>query len=66
MSQVVMLTASKEEDAVIEAVAVGAAGYLQKVLGMERLLATLRVPAEVVRRVLAKTRRGAGACPTPG
>ena len=42
-------------------------GYLQKVSGMDRLLATvrevaageLRVPAEVVRRVFAGIRRGA-------
>ena len=66
-TRVVMLTASTEEDAVIEAVAAGATGYLQKVSGMERLLATvrdvaageLRVPAEVVRRVFAGIRRGA-------
>ena len=38
----IMLTASTEEDAVIEAVAAGAAVYLQKVSGMERLLAMLR------------------------
>ena len=50
-----MLTTSTEGDAVIEAVAAGATGYLQKVSGMERLLATvrevaageLRVPAQV-------------------
>ena len=67
-TRVVMLTACTEEDAVIEAVAAGAAGYLQKVSGMERLLATvrdvaageLRVPAEVVRRVFSGIRRGAG------
>ena len=63
----IMLTASTEEDAVIEAVAAGATGYLQKVSGMDRLLATvrevaageLRVPAEVMRRVFAGIRRGA-------
>ena len=66
-TRVVMLTASTEEDAVIEAVAAGATGYLQKVSGMDRLLDTvrevaageLRVPAEVVRRVFAGIRRGA-------
>ena len=66
-TRVVILTASTEEDAVIEAVATGATGYLQKVSGMERLPATvrdvaageLRVPAEVVRRVFAGIRRGA-------
>ena len=58
-TRVIMLTASTEEDAVIEAVAAGATGYLQKVSGMDRLLSTvkvvaageMRVPPEVVRRV---------------
>ena len=62
--RVVMLTASTEEDAVIEAVAAGATGYIQKVSGMERLLSTvrdvaageLRVPADVVTRVFARIR----------
>ena len=65
-TRVVMLTASAEEDAVIQAVAAGATGYLQKETGRERLLATvrdvasgeLRVPADVVRRVFAEIRRG--------
>ena len=35
-TRVVMLTASTEEDAVIEAVAAGATGYLQKLSGMDR------------------------------
>ena len=66
-TRVVMLTASTEEDAVIEAVAAGATGYLQKVSGMEQLLATvrdvaageIRVPASIVRRVFAAMRAGA-------
>ena len=66
-TRVVMLTASTEEDAVIEAVAAGATGYLQKVSGMDRLVDTvrevaageLRVPAEVVTRVFAGIRQGA-------
>ena len=66
-TRVVMLTASTEEDAVIEAVAAGATGYLQKVSGMEQLLATvrdvaageIRVPASIVRRVFAAIRAGA-------
>ena len=65
--RVIMLTASTEEDAVIEAVAAGATGYLQKVSGMDRLLDTirqvaageLRLPADVVRRVFEGIRRGA-------
>ena len=63
----IMLTASTEADAVIEAVAAGATGYLQKVSGMDRLLSTvkvvaageMRVPPGVVRRVFAKIRGGA-------
>ena len=51
----------------IEAVAAGATGYLQKVSGMEQLLATvrdvaageIRVPASIVRRVFAAIRAGA-------
>ena len=60
-TKVIMLTASNDEDAVIEAIAAGAMGYLQKISGMDRLLSTvrevaageLRVPADVVRRVFA-------------
>ena len=60
----IMLTASTEEDAVIEAVAAGATGYIQKVSGMERLLDTVRdvaagelpVPADVVTWVFARIR----------
>ena len=63
-TRVIMLTASTEEDAVIEAVAAGATGYLQKVSGMDRLLSTVKVvadgeisvPAEVVRRVFTRIR----------
>ena len=68
-TRVIMLTASTEEDAVIEAVAAGATGYLQKVSGMDRLLDTvkvvaageMRVPPGVVRRVFTKIRAGANA-----
>ena len=63
-TRVIMLTASTEEDAVIEAVAAGATGYLQKVSGMDPLLSTVRLvaagemhlPTEVVRRVFAGIR----------
>ncbi len=65
-TRVVMLTASTEADAVIEAVAAGATGYLQKVSGMDQLLSTvkvvasgeMRLPPEVVRRVFARIRSG--------
>ena len=68
-TRVVMLTASTEADAVIEAVAAGATGYLQKVSGMDRLMSTvrdvaageMRLPADVVRRVFPGIRSRAKA-----
>ena len=65
-TRVIMLTASTEEDAVIEAFAAGATGYLQKVSGMGSLVSTIRdaaagemrMPADVVRRVFARIRGG--------
>ncbi len=66
---VVMLTASPDEDAVVEAVAAGASGYVPKEVGRERLLAAvrdvimgeLRLPAEVVRKVFIRRRYSARA-----
>ena len=66
-TRVVMLTASTEVDAIVEAVAAGATGYLQKETDRERLLSTvrdavsgeLRVPVEVVRRAFEEI-RGSG------
>ena len=66
-TRVIMLTASTEADAVIEAVAAGATGYLQKVAGMDQVLGMMksaaagegRLPTEVVRRVFDRIRRGA-------
>ena len=63
--RVLMLTASTERDAVIEAVAAGADGYLQKFTGTEQLLATVRdvaggeyrMPRDVMRRVFRRLRR---------
>ena len=63
-TRVVMLTVASEETAVLEAVAAGATGYLQKETNRERLLSTLRsvsrgelrLPAEAVRGVVAAVR----------
>ena len=63
-TRIVMLTASTEADAVIEAVAAGATGYLQKYSRPEELVATvldvaegrLRIPEQAVRDVFAMLR----------
>ena len=67
---VLMLTASTAEDAVVEAVAAGATGYLQKHSGLEELAVAirdvaqgkLRIPDRSIRRVFAMIRgqRGPG------
>ena len=59
-----MLMATTEEDAVVEAVAAGATGYLQKYSGPEELsdavrevaAGRLRMPDSVIRRVFALIR----------
>ena len=66
--RVVMLTASSAEDAVVEAVAAGAAGYLRKESNLEQLLSALRnvvlgdlrLPPEIVRRAFNAIRSGGG------
>ena len=66
-TRVVMLTASRDDTAVVDAVAAGATGYLRKDTDRELLLSTLRrvyhgevcVPGEVVRRVFTRIRSGA-------
>ena len=63
-TRVVMLTASTEVDAIVEAVAAGATGFLQKETDRERLLSAVRdavlgelsVPVEVVRRAFEEIR----------
>ena len=63
-TRVLMLTASTEMDAVIEAIAAGATGYLQKYSGPEELVEAvlavaegrLRIPEEAVKEVFARIR----------
>ena len=58
-TRVLMLTASTEGDAVVQSIAAGATGYLQKYSGKDELLATLRevaegefrIPADAARRI---------------
>ena len=65
-TRLLILTAAAEEDAMMESVAAGATGYLQKHSGKEVLLHTLRevaageytIPADVIRRVLTGLRVG--------
>lgn len=66
-TKVLMLTAATEEDAVVEAVAAGATGYLQKYSGKDQLLRTVRavaegeyrIPADSIRRMFAGIRTAA-------
>ena len=63
-TRVLMLTASSEEDAVIESIAAGATGYLQKYSPPEELVEAvldvaegrLRIPGKVVQEVFALVR----------
>ena len=73
-TRVLILTASSEEDAVMEAVAAGATGYLQKYSGKEQLLRTVgdvangeyRIPAEAIRRAFAGIRAASEQAATQG
>ena len=72
-TRILMLTASAEEDAVVESFAAGATGYLQKYSGKEQLLGAARdlargvshIPHEVVRRAFAGIREGSGSASAP-
>ena len=63
-TRVMMLTASEDEDTVLQAVASGATGYLQKCCTVQKLVSTLRdvvegelrVPAEALVRMAANAR----------
>ena len=63
-TRVIILTASTEEDAVVDAVAAGATGYVQKGTDRERFLAAvravakgeLRLPVDLVKRTFASIR----------
>ena len=63
-ARVLILTASSEEDAVMEALTAGAVGYLQKYSGKEDLLRTVKdvaegrylMPADTIRRVISGIR----------
>ena len=67
-TRVLMLTASTEEDAVIEAIAAGATGYLEKYSPPEELVEAvldvaagrLRIPVKAVREAFAMVRGARG------
>ena len=73
-TRVLILTASTQSDAVMEALAAGATGYLQKHSGKETLLRAIRdvadgeyrIPADVMRRVFVGTRAAARPGEAPG
>ena len=73
-TRVLILTASSEEDAVVESFAAGATGYLQKYSGKEHLLRTARdvaqgeyrIPKDVVKRAFSGIRFGSEQVRAPG
>ena len=67
-ARVLILTASNEQDAIVQSIAAGATGYLQKYSGKEQLLATLRevaagefrIPGDAARRLARAVRSSSG------
>ena len=67
-ARVLILTASNEQDAIVQSIAAGATGYLQKYSGKEQLLATLRevaagefrIPGDAARRLSRAVRSSSG------
>ena len=67
-TKVLILTASNEQDAIVQSIAAGATGYLQKYSGKEQLLATLRevaagefrIPGDAARRLSRAVRSSSG------
>ena len=72
-TQVLILTASTEENTVVHAIAAGATGYLQKFTGKEKLFSTVRdvsrgefrMPGDVMRRVFQGIRSSAELVTSP-
>ena len=72
-TKVLMLTASTEDDAVIEAFAAGASGFVEKYSGSDDLVGAIRevvggglvIPHEAVRRVFRQIQGGTELMPAP-
>ena len=72
-TRVLILTASTEDDAVIEAIAAGASGFVQKYSGSDELVEAIRkvagggllIPDDAMRRVFGLIREGVALLPSP-
>lgn len=72
-TNVLMLTASTEDDAVVEAIAAGATGFVQKYSGSDELVDSIRkvaggkltIPDSTIRRVFRLLRSGTAMHPGP-